>query len=290
MGKPNIQQNTQQDIFNSLNPLPHQKSWNGPHYREPHLSHQPRPALFHRLKSAVNASLLFGANRQKVAANRQKVAVGLQKGQDEKYAQYFQGNRILPIPELVEAVQPNTLSLIVTDIRTRRLAGLKKETLKELLKAAGIPARYFCRRSFATWDALLPSQELATKLAGKSIITSKYYRLHAEYMGKKQIKVTVWNVPIQLSGDVLAAFPCDFGDVENFSTIKSSSGTAHGDYSFTMCLNRGVFQAIPITLDYEDQVMMVVVEGRRSQCWHCKQLGHFSRSCTQKTPIITTRQ
>ena len=44
----------------------------------------------------------------------------------EKYAQYFKGNRILPIPELVEAVQPKTLSLIVSDIKTRRLAGLKK--------------------------------------------------------------------------------------------------------------------------------------------------------------------
>ena len=29
------------------------------------------------------------------------------------------------------------------------------------------------------------------------------------------------------------------GTFEDFSTIKSSSGTAHGDYSFTMCLNRG---------------------------------------------------
>ena len=197
----------------------------------------------------------------------------------EKYAQYFQRNRILPIPELVEAVQPKSLSLIVTDIRTRRLAGLKKESFEELLKAAGIPARYFCRCSFATWDALLPSQELATKLAGNSSITSKYYRLHPEYMGKRRIKVTMCNVPIQLSGDVLVVFLSDFGDVEDFSTIKLSSGTAHGDYFFTMCLNRVGFQAIPHTLDYENQVMLVVVEGRKLQCWHCKQLGHFSRSC-----------
>ena len=91
------------------------------------------------------------------------------------------------------------------------------------------------------------------------------------------------NVHIQLSGDVLAAFLGDFRDVEDFSVIKSSSGTAHGDYSFTMCLNRGGFQAIPHSLDYEDQVMMVEIEGRRFQCWQCKHLGHFSRSCSQKT-------
>ena len=42
------------------------------------------------------------------------------KDKAEKYAQYFQGNRILLIPELVEAVQPKSLSLIVIDIKTRR--------------------------------------------------------------------------------------------------------------------------------------------------------------------------
>ena len=99
------------------------------------------------------------------------------KDRAEKYAQYFKGNQILPIPELVEAVQPKTLSLIVTDIKTRKLAGLKKEKDKfeELLKVAGIPARYFCRHSFATWDIQLPSQELATKLAGNHSITTKQY-------------------------------------------------------------------------------------------------------------------
>ena len=54
-----------------------------------------------------------------------------------------------------------------------------------------------------------------------------------------------------------------------------------------MCLNRGGFQAIPNTVDYEDQAMLVVVEGRKPQCWHCKQIGHFARSCPQKTTNTT---
>ncbi len=41
--------------------------------------------------------------------------------------------------------------------------------------------------------------------------------------------------------------------------------------------------AIPHTLDHESQGMMVVVECRKPQCWNCKQLGHFSKSCPQKT-------
>ncbi len=42
-----------------------------------------------------------------------------------KYSAYFKENEILPIPELVEAVEPKTLSFVVTDLRTRRLAGQK---------------------------------------------------------------------------------------------------------------------------------------------------------------------
>ena len=82
-----------------------------------------------------------------------------------KYAQYFEKGRILPIPELVEAVEPKTLSFVISDLRTRRLAGLKKETFEELLKIAGIPCRYFFRQSFATWDVLLLSEDQTKKQA-----------------------------------------------------------------------------------------------------------------------------
>ena len=178
-------------------------------------------------------------------------------------------------------MKPKTVSFVITDLKTRRLAGIKKETFEELLKGAGIPAKYYCRRSFATWDVLLPSQELAAKLAGESI-NSKFFRLQPEYMGRRRIRVTVCNVPIELNEEVLVAYLCKHGDIENIIKAKSSTGTAHGDYVFTMCLDRGGFGTIPHTIEYETQVMTVVVEGRKPQCWNCKQLGHFSKSCPQK--------
>ena len=136
-------------------------------------------------------------------------------------------------------MQPKTISLVATDLKTRRLAGIKKkETFEELLKAAGIPAKYYCRRSFATWDILLPSEELATKLAGDNV-TSKYFRLQPEYLGRRRIKITVCNVPIQLNEEVLAAFLSTYGDIEEVTKAKSPNGTAHGDYLFTVCLDRG---------------------------------------------------
>ena len=101
-----------------------------------------------------------------------------------KYAKYFKENEILPIPELVQAVEPKTLSFVVTDIKTRRLASFNKQKFEETLKSGGIPGKYICRRSFATWDVLLPTEELAKKLATNNINT-KYFRLQPEYLGKR---------------------------------------------------------------------------------------------------------
>ena len=99
-----------------------------------------------------------------------------------KYAQYFKDNEILPIPEIIEKLEPRILSLVVSDIKTRRLVGLKKEAFEDLLRKAGVPCSYFCRRSFATWDVLLPTQEQAPKTAATTI-TTKFFRLQPEYMG-----------------------------------------------------------------------------------------------------------
>ena len=157
----------------------------------------------------------------------------------------------------------------------------------ELLKTANIPGKYFCRRSFATWDVLLPSQDATKKLAGGNI-TTRFFRLQPKYRGKRTIMVNVCNVSIQLSGDVLAAYLSIYGGVEQVTQITSNSGTAYGDYVFIMCLDRGGFNNIPHIIKYWDQSMMVVVKGRKPLCWHCKKIGHFSRTCPQKTTTITT--
>ena len=56
-----------------------------------------------------------------------------------------------------------------------------------------------------------------------------------------------------------------------------------------MILDRGGFHAIPHIIMYRDTPMTVIVEGRRPLCWGCKQLGHFARSCPQKTATGTTK-
>ena len=199
-----------------------------------------------------------------------------------KYAEYFKGNEILPIPELLEKLEPRIVSLVVTDLKTRRLVGLKKEGFEDLLRKAGVPCQYFCRRSFATWDILLPSSDQAAKVASSNII--KFFRLQPEYLGTRRIRVTICNVPAFITGEVLAAFLSAFGRVEEINLLRSTAGTAYGDYVFRMCLSREGFQTIPEIISSRGRQMMVIVEGRCPRCWSCKQLGHISKFCPKKDP------
>ena len=119
-------------------------------------------------------------------------------------------------------------------------------------------------------------------------ITTKYFRLQLEYWGKWTVRVTMCNIPIQLNGGVLAAYLCKYGSVLAVTPLKSSDGTAHSDNILTVCPDREGFQAIPHIISNEQQLMMVVVKCRRPLCLACKQLGHVTRTCPQKTATIKT--
>ena len=198
-----------------------------------------------------------------------------------RYAQYFKGNEILPIPEIAQKITPRVLSLVVSDLKTKRLVGLNKDSFEELLRKSGIPCQYFCRKSFAIWDVLLPTEQQAAKTAEKDIIT-KHFRLQHEYQGTRRLRVTVCNVPAIITGEVLAAYLSAFGQVEEFNLLRSPAGTAYGDYAFRLCLTRDGFKAIPETVICGDRQMIVLVEGRRPRCWGCKQIGHIAKFCPQR--------
>ena len=148
-----------------------------------------------------------------------------------KYAEFFVGNEILPIPEIVQKIEPRIVSLVVTDLKTRRFVGLKRESFEDLLRTSGVPCQYFCRKSFATWDVLMPTKEQAAKIAANNIST-KFFRLQPEYMSTRRIRVTVCNVLAIITGEVLASFLSSYGRVEEVNLLRSSAGTAYGEYMF----------------------------------------------------------
>ena len=103
-----------------------------------------------------------------------------------------------------KALDPCTISLIVIDIKMKRFVGLKKDTFEELMHTESMQEWYFCRQSFATWDVLLPTKELAAKLA-ESWINTKFFQLQPEYMGTRRIHVMICNVSANLPGEVVVS-------------------------------------------------------------------------------------
>ena len=119
------------------------------------------------------------------------------------------------------------VSLVVVDIKNRRLAGLKKDTFEELLCTAGIPGQYICRRSFAK-DVLLPTKEQAAKLA-ETCISTKFSRLQPEYFRTRRICVTVSNVSAIITGEIMASFFGAYGREDDITQLQVAAGMAHGD-------------------------------------------------------------
>ena len=205
----------------------------------------------------------------------------------EEYEECFRDGEVLPVPELVGAVEPRTLSFVVADVGTGRLAGMGGETFEGLLGAAGIPGRCFCRGGFAAWDVLLPSEEVAGGLAGGGV-AARFFRLQPECRGGGGVRVAVCSVSVRLSGDVLAACLSVCGGVEQVTRVASARGAACGGCMFVVCLGGGGFNGVPHRVRCRDRAMTVVVEGRRPLCWSCNKIGHFSKNCPQKPTITTT--
>ena len=105
------------------------------------------------------------------------------------------------------------LSFIISDLRTWRLTSLKRKTLKVFLKACRVVCRYFCCSSYATGDILLLTEEVTKKLTGKNMVT-KFFQLQPKYMSNQRIKVTVYNVPISLSENIITSFLSTYGRVD----------------------------------------------------------------------------
>ena len=107
-------------------------------------------------------------------------------------------------------------------------------------------------------------------------------------MGKRRIKVTVWNVLIQISGDVHAAYLSEYADVEDVTTAQSTWWDGIQWLFFNHVPKKKWIPGHSPNVGLRRASHDGIVEGRRFQCWNCKQLGHISRSCPQKTTQNTT--
>lgn len=103
-------------------------------------------------------------------------------------------------------------------------------------------------------------------------------------------------VPIDISEDRLGAFFAQYGKVEWVAGIVSKAGIATGDVLIEITLTRKNFNDIPNIIMCRDRQMLVVVEGRKPNCWACRISGHMAKACPGKktapqptaSPVATT--
>lgn len=104
---------------------------------------------------------------------------------------------MLPV---LETMNTRTISLLTTDIKTRKLISVKKEIMEEALKNLNIGSKILIRRSRTMRDIVLVIENAAKALAG-SIMTTKSVRLQTEYLRTRKTKGILHEVPLYISGD-----------------------------------------------------------------------------------------
>ena len=206
---------------------------------------------------------------------------------ETKYQKFINGNELLAVPDVLEDMEPRTLSFVTFEAGSKKLVGITKENFEEALIAHKVPARYYYRRSFATWDVLLPSKEVAEKLCRTDLRTARL-RLQPEYMGRRVLKIRINNVPPQIEEDHLGAFLAAYGTVESATTVRGKMGVPVGEHIFMVSLHRKDFDKIPDAIIYGDQKLTVMLEGRRPHCFNCRQQGHLARECPKNRPSAAT--
>lgn len=193
-----------------------------------------------------------------------------------KYEKYLHGNEFLTIPEVLEAVNAEVISLLTTDVKSRQLIGVSRENMKEVLKSLKIMPKMLARSSNSMWD-LLSSKQEAKQLAG-SILSTYSLQLQTEYMRTRNTNITIHGVPVDISENRIGAFFAKFSQVDKVSAVRSKSGIATRDIILQVVLTRQSFQDIPNILTCRFKKILVVVEGRRPCCWACGAVGHMAKA------------
>lgn len=85
---------------------------------------------------------------------------------------FVSGNKLLTVPSALEAATTRNVSLLATDVKTRKLVGVPSETMEEALRCLNIAAKVLDKGSNSMWNILL-----GRKKAAESILTTKSIRM-----------------------------------------------------------------------------------------------------------------
>ncbi|CAE1304470.1 unnamed protein product [Acanthosepion pharaonis] len=211
------------------------------------------------------------------------------------YKDYMDLTSLMTHMPTYKAVAPRIISLIVSDLQSRRL---RRTTKDEVLTAAlynGLKCQHLTRRRFATYDLLLPTKEDCEALA-KKVLVYEQLRIQTEYRGRRLIKVTLCKTPARVTEENVTTFFQQYGELVNLSSRVSRIGYPFLEWDAQLYLDRESFDSIPEFFTDHGFRLPVAVEGRRPLCWNCSRMGHLSADCLKKntnrptpTPIRSSR-
>lgn len=108
----------------------------------------------------------------------------------------------LTIPYALEAVKKRTISLLTSDVKSRKSVAVKRRGMEETLKSLNI----MTRRTNDMWDVLLASEE--AKTLTRNIFTTKSVRMKDKYMGIRRTKITLHGMPMDAVEDQSGSLLC----------------------------------------------------------------------------------
>lgn len=125
---------------------------------------------------------------------------------------------------------------------------------------------------------MLATEEADKKLPG-SRLTSKSVRLQMEYMGTIKTRITLQEVPMDISKDHLEAFFSQYLPVSEVSPLISKASIATRDFVLQVTVTLKSFLDIPDTLICRFRNIFITVKRRRP---HCRT---FVQACPERNPV-----
>lgn len=104
-----------------------------------------------------NITLLVSSGKS--AKKKKKKDANFYEEQRKTFEGTFKENEFLTIPEALEAVNTRLIALLTSDVKSRKLTGVSRETMVEVLKTLKIYPKVLARRTNALWDILLPTEQ-----------------------------------------------------------------------------------------------------------------------------------
>lgn len=130
---------------------------------------------------------------------------------------------------MVEVISTKIISLLTTNIKSRKLISVKRDGMVEALKSLNIGVKVLARRTNAMWDILLVSEEKAKSFHWGHSGNKGRKAANVEH-GHQKDQITLHRVSMYIKEEHLGIFLMRYRCIEEVSSVKSRAIIATSDF------------------------------------------------------------